>query len=52
VTDPDHVEVVEKIPTAKGAKTSLYVAETGKLYLAVPRQEGKDGPEVRVYRAK
>jgi DNA-binding beta-propeller fold protein YncE len=52
VTDADHVEAVEKIPTAKGAKTCLYVPETGKLYLAVPRQEGKDGPEVRVYQVK
>jgi DNA-binding beta-propeller fold protein YncE len=52
VTDADHIEVMEKIPTAKGAKTSFYVPETGRLYLAVPRQEGKDGPEVRVYQAK
>jgi DNA-binding beta-propeller fold protein YncE len=52
VTDADHVEAGEKISTAKGAKTSLFVPETGKLYLAVPRQEGKDGPEVRVYQAK
>lgn len=52
VTDADHVEAVEKIPTAKGARTCLYVPATGKLYLAVPRQEGKDGPEVRVYQAK
>ena len=51
-TDADHVEVVEKIETAKGAKTCLQVPETGKLYLAVPRQEGKDGPEIRVYQAK
>ena len=52
VTDGDKVEVVEKVPTAKGARTCLYVPETGKLYLAVPRQGGKDGPEVRVYQAK
>jgi DNA-binding beta-propeller fold protein YncE len=52
VTDADKVEVVEKVPTAKGARTCLYVPGTGKLYLAVPRQEGKDGPEVRVYQAK
>jgi DNA-binding beta-propeller fold protein YncE len=50
--DTDHVETVEKIPTAPGAKTCLYVPETGRLYLAVPRQEGKDGPEIRVYQAK
>ncbi|MFL5342843.1 MAG: YncE family protein [Gemmataceae bacterium] len=51
-TDADHVEVAERIATVKGAKTSLWVPQTGKLYLAVPRQEGKDGPEVRVYQAK
>jgi DNA-binding beta-propeller fold protein YncE len=50
--DADHIETVEKIPTVKGAKTCLYVPETGKLYLAVPRVEGTDAPEVRVYQAK
>jgi DNA-binding beta-propeller fold protein YncE len=50
--DPDHYELQEKIPTANGAKTSLYVPETGKLYLAVPRQAGKDGPEIRVYQVR
>ena len=38
--------------TAKGAKTCLYVADAGRLYLAVPQQEGKDGPEVWVYQVK
>jgi DNA-binding beta-propeller fold protein YncE len=50
--DADHCEVIEKLPTVKGAKTCLYVPETGRLYLAVPRQAGKDGPEIRVYQAK
>jgi DNA-binding beta-propeller fold protein YncE len=50
--DADHYKEVEKVPTAKGAKTCLYVPETGRLYLAVPQQEGKDGPEVRVYQVK
>jgi DNA-binding beta-propeller fold protein YncE len=50
--DADTYEAVEKIPTAKGAKTSLFVPETGRLYLAVPRQEGKPGPEIRIYQAK
>jgi DNA-binding beta-propeller fold protein YncE len=50
--DADRVEPLEKIPTAKGAKTCLYVPQTGRLYLAVPGQEGKAGPEVRVYQAK
>jgi len=52
MTDADKIEVVEKVPTAEGARTCLYVPTTGKLYLAVPRQEGKDGPEIRVFRAK
>ena len=26
-------------------------AETGRLYVVVPRQEGKDGPEIQVYQA-
>jgi hypothetical protein len=51
-TDPDHLETLEKIQTVKGAKTCLYVPETGRLYLAVPRQEGKEGPEIRVYQVK
>jgi DNA-binding beta-propeller fold protein YncE len=52
VVDADHLETIEKMPTAKGAKTCLFVPETGRLYLAVPRQEGKDGPEIRIYQAK
>jgi DNA-binding beta-propeller fold protein YncE len=48
----DRLKVVEKIATAKDARTCLYAPETGRLYLGVPRQEGKDGPEVRVYQAK
>ena len=52
VTDPDHVEVADKIATADGAKTCLFVPETGRLYLAVPRQQGKEGPEIRVFQAK
>jgi DNA-binding beta-propeller fold protein YncE len=50
--DADNYEVVEKIATVKGAKTSLFDAETGRLYLAVPRQQGKPGPEIRVYKVR
>jgi DNA-binding beta-propeller fold protein YncE len=50
--DADKYKVLEKIDTVKGARTCLYVPETKRLYLAVPRQEGKEGPEVRVYQAK
>jgi DNA-binding beta-propeller fold protein YncE len=50
--DPDHYEVLEKLPTAKDARTCLFVPEQNRLYLAVPRQEGKQGPEVRIYEVK
>lgn len=50
--DADHYEVLEKIPTAKDARTCLFVPEKNRLYLAVPRQEGKQGPEIRVFDVK
>jgi DNA-binding beta-propeller fold protein YncE len=52
VADADHVEPLEKVDTPKGAKTCAYVPETGRLYLAVPRQQGKQGPEIRIYQVK
>jgi DNA-binding beta-propeller fold protein YncE len=51
-SDPDHYEVVAKVPTAKQAKTSLFDGETGRLFLAVPRQPGKPGPEIRIYKVR
>ncbi|MBI3467174.1 MAG: hypothetical protein HY000_29530 [Planctomycetes bacterium] len=49
--DPDHYKLLTKIATAKGARTSLFDAATGRLFLVVPRQEGepKDGPEIWKY---
>lgn len=46
--DADHYKRIVKIPTAPGARTSLFVPELGRLYLAVPRQAGR-AAEVRVY---
>ncbi|HVS38053.1 MAG TPA: hypothetical protein VMS17_21005 [Gemmataceae bacterium] len=51
-TDADHVEVAAKVGTAVGAKTSQFDPDSGRLYVAVPRQEGKDGPEIRVFQVK
>jgi hypothetical protein len=48
----DKYEVGEKIETAKQAKTSLFDPESSRLYLAVPRQPEKEGPEIRVYKVK
>jgi DNA-binding beta-propeller fold protein YncE len=52
VADADHCEVLEKIETAQGAKTSLLDPDTGRYFLAVPRQPGKEGPEIRIYQPK
>jgi hypothetical protein len=52
LVDADHVEPIESIDTPKGARTCAYAAETGRLYLAAPRQEGKQGPTILVYQVK
>jgi hypothetical protein len=49
--DADHYEGLEKVPTVKGARTCLFDPGAGRLYLLVPRQAGKEGPEVWVYQA-
>jgi DNA-binding beta-propeller fold protein YncE len=52
VKDGDRYEVVERIATGKLARTCLFDPDSGRLYVPVPRAEGKDGPELRVYRAR
>ncbi|MFO1497025.1 MAG: hypothetical protein U1G07_01285 [Verrucomicrobiota bacterium] len=44
-------QVVERIPTAPGARTSFFSADIGLLALAVPRAGQRDA-EVRVYQAQ
>jgi DNA-binding beta-propeller fold protein YncE len=51
-TDADHYELVDKVATAKGARTCAFDPDSGRIYLAVPRQEGTAGPAIRVYQAK
>jgi hypothetical protein len=51
-TDADHVEVAAKVATAAGARTCQFDPDSARLYVAVPRQEGKEGPEVRVFQVK
>ena len=46
--DADHYRQVQKIPTAAGARTGLFVPELGKLFLAVPHR-GSQRAEIRVY---
>jgi DNA-binding beta-propeller fold protein YncE len=50
--DGDHYEALPSVTTIKGAKTCYYDWATDRLYLAVPRQEGKEGPEIWVYEAQ
>jgi DNA-binding beta-propeller fold protein YncE len=52
VKDKDTLEVAERITTKKLARTCLFDAGTDRLYLAVPRQKDKDGPEIWVYRPR
>jgi DNA-binding beta-propeller fold protein YncE len=44
--------VAEKLPTAKLARTGFFDPDSGRLFLGIPRQPGKPGPEVRVYQAR
>jgi len=47
--DADHYEPLAKLPTVKDAKTCYFDPDGSRLYLLVPRQPGKPGPEIRVY---
>jgi DNA-binding beta-propeller fold protein YncE len=47
--DADQYETLENIPTVKLARTCIYDPVADRLYLGIPRQEGKEGPEIHVY---
>jgi DNA-binding beta-propeller fold protein YncE len=49
--DADNYDVVEKIPTAKLARTCLFDPTVGRLYLGLARPEGKEGPQIQVFQA-
>lgn len=51
----DRHEALAAIPTVEGARTSVFDAEGGRLYLAVPRRASRpqqEHPEVWVYRVR
>ncbi len=50
--DADRYELAAKLPTSRLARTCFFDSATGRLFLAVPRQQGKEGPELWVYRAR
>ena len=49
--EADHYKLSTKISTASSARTSFFVPELSRLYLAVPHR-GAQSAEVRVYEAK
>jgi DNA-binding beta-propeller fold protein YncE len=46
----NHYEALGEVSTAEGARTSLFVPESRKLYLAVPDYGGQE-PAIRIYKA-
>jgi DNA-binding beta-propeller fold protein YncE len=50
--DADHYETRETIPTVKVARTCFFDPVGERLYLIVPRQEGEEGPTIRVYKPR
>ena len=47
-TDPDTYSLLDKVDTAEGARTSLFVSDSGTLYVAVPHR-GSQQAEVRAF---
>jgi DNA-binding beta-propeller fold protein YncE len=48
--DKNHYERITRIPTGANARTSMFVSESRRLYVAVPRDKGRDA-ELRVFEA-
>lgn len=46
--DADHYQPLPKIATAPGARTALFVPQTGSLFVAIPHRSSQNA-EVRVY---
>jgi DNA-binding beta-propeller fold protein YncE len=49
--DADHFAPLAKVSTAAGARTSLFVPDLGRLYVAVPHRD-QQGAEIRVFEVK
>jgi len=50
-TDPDRDKMVNQIPTAAGARTSLLAPELNALFVAVPRRAHRDA-EIELLRLR
>ncbi len=49
--DPDHYQELVRIPTAPGARTSLWVPQLSRFYLAVPARSGNESA-IFVYQSR
>jgi hypothetical protein len=47
-----HYNPIARLETQRGARTSLYDPASHRLYLIVPRQDGRAAPEVWVFETK
>jgi YVTN family beta-propeller protein len=47
--DADHYDLVNRIQSAQGARTSLFVPELNQLYLAVPEHGGQEA-QIQIYK--
>ena len=50
-TNPDNYKLLGKVDTAQGARTSLFIADSGMLYVAVPRR-GSQQAEIRALQSE
>jgi DNA-binding beta-propeller fold protein YncE len=50
-TNPDNYKLLGKVDTAQGARTSLFVADSGMLYVAVPHH-GSQQAEIRAFQSQ
>jgi DNA-binding beta-propeller fold protein YncE len=48
----DRFEVIEKIPTARLARTGLFDPQSGRLFVILPRKSDQEGPSLRIYQAR
>jgi hypothetical protein len=46
--DADHYSKIAQLETVKGARTSLFVPQLNRLFLAV-RQDGENAAAIRIY---
>ncbi|MFC5499699.1 YncE family protein [Caenimonas terrae] len=49
--DPDHYEIAQRLPTAAGARTGLFVPERSQLFVAVPSR-GPVPAQIRAFKVR